>query len=176
MDFQPAILGGRPAAAPALARAVAALELARRVNLQVVFVRVGFTGQDYGSVPDRNKIFAGIRERARSSEGSPEQDVHPDLVRTDRDVVVTKTRVGAFSTTNLQTHLSARGIDTLVLAGVSTSGVVLSTVRDAADRDYRLLVLADCCWDEPEVHDLLIGRVFPRQADVIDVAALADLV
>jgi nicotinamidase-related amidase len=176
MDFQPAILGGRPAAAPALARAVAALGLARRVNLQVVFVRVAFTPQDYGSVPDRNKIFAGIRERARSSDPAPEtaQDVHPDLVRTDRDIVVTKTRVGAFSTTNLAQHLNARGIDTLILGGVSTSGVVLSTVRDAADRDYRLLVLADCCWDEPEVHDLLIERVFPRQADVIDVAGLDD--
>jgi nicotinamidase-related amidase len=176
MDFQPAILGARPEAAPALAGAVAALELARRVDLQVVFVRVAFTPQDYGSVPDRNKTFAGIRERARTSDGSVEQDVHPDLARSDRDIVVTKTRVGAFSTTNLQQHLNARGIDTLVLGGVSTSGVVLSTVRDAADRDYRLLVLADCCWDEAEVHEVLIGRVFPRQADVIDVGALSHLV
>jgi nicotinamidase-related amidase len=176
MDFQPAILDGRPAAAPALAQAVAALGVAREVNLQVVFVRVAFTPQDYGSVPERNKVFAGMRERARSMTPGPEQEVHPDLVRTDRDVVVTKTRVGAFSTTNLQTHLAARGIDTLVLGGVSTSGVVLSTVRDAADRDYRLVVLADCCWDEPEVHDVLVGKVFPRQADVTDVAGLRALV
>jgi nicotinamidase-related amidase len=89
--------------------------------------------------------------------------VHPDLAPADRDVVVTKTRVGAFSTTNLHTHLTSRGIDTLVLGGVSTSGVVLSTVRHAADRDYRLLVLAECCLDEPDLHALLVGPIFPAR-------------
>jgi nicotinamidase-related amidase len=175
MDFQPVILDSRPGTAPALAGAVSALALARKADLQVIFVRVAFTPQDYGSVSDRNKSFAGIRERARMADGAPEMDVHPDLVRAEKDVVVTKTRVGGFSTTNLHTHLTARGIDTLVLGGVSTSGVVLSTVRDAADRDYRLLVLADCCYDEPEVHAVLTGKVFPRQADVIDVAGLGEL-
>ena len=82
---------------------------------------------------------------------------------------------GAFSTTNLHTHLAGRGIDTLILGGVSTSGVVLSTIRDAADRDYRLLVLRDCCLDDPEVHGVLMDKVFPRQADVIDVPELANL-
>jgi nicotinamidase-related amidase len=175
MDFQPAIVDSRPAAAAALAGAVSALDLARKAGLQVVFVRVAFTPQDYGSVPDRNKSFAALREGGQFSDGDPESGIHPDLVRTDRDVVVTKTRVGAFSTTNLHTHLSSRGIDTLILGGVSTSGVVLSTVRDAADRDYRLLVLRDCCWDEPEVHATLVERIFPRQADVIDVPGLAAL-
>jgi nicotinamidase-related amidase len=52
---------------------------------------------------------------------------------------------------------------------------VLSTVRDAADRDYRLFVLAECCLDEPSVHDTLIEKVFPRQADVIDVPTLEKL-
>jgi nicotinamidase-related amidase len=46
---------------------------------------------------------------------------------------------------------------------------VLSTLRDAADRDYRLIVVADCCADrDPAVHQLLVERVFPRQADVMD--------
>ena len=57
---------------------------------------------------------------------------------------MTKTRFGSFSTTNLAAHLHGRGIDTLIVAGISTGGVVLSTVRDAADRDYRLYVLSDC--------------------------------
>jgi nicotinamidase-related amidase len=65
-------------------------------------------------------------------------------------------------------RLAARGIDTLVLAGVATSGVVLSTLRDAADRDYRLFVLSDVCADmDPEVHRVLMEKIFPRQADVI---------
>jgi len=67
-------------------------------------------------------------------------------------------------------------IATLILAGVSTSGVVLSTVRDAADRDYRVFVLADATADpEPGVHGFLTERVFPRQAQVITVAQLDGL-
>jgi nicotinamidase-related amidase len=54
-----------------------------------------------------------------------------------------------------------------VLAGIATSGVVLSTVRQAADLDYRLIVLADACADrDPEVHRVLTEKVFPRQAQV----------
>jgi nicotinamidase-related amidase len=175
MDFQSDILAAREGSADVLAAAGTALELARKVNLQVVFVRVAFTPQDYASVSPRNKSFAGIRDSGRLPDGAPGSDVHPDLALADRDVVVTKTRVGAFSTTNLHTHLTSRGIDTLILGGVSTSGVVLSTVRDAADHDYRLLVLEDCCLDEPDVHETLIGKIFPRQADIITVPQLADL-
>lgn len=51
---------------------------------------------------------------------------------------------------------------------------MLSTVRDAADRDYRLFVVADLCADfNPEVHRMLVERVFPRQADVITSGELA---
>jgi nicotinamidase-related amidase len=175
MDFQPDILAVRTGSAEVLASARAALDLARKADLPVVFVRVAFTPQDYASVSPRNKSFGALRDSARLRAEDPGSDVHPDLARTDRDVVVTKTRVGAFSTTNLHTHLRGRGIDTLILGGVATGGVVLSTVRDAADRDYRLLVLRDCCLDEPEVHGVLMDKVFPRQADVIDVPELATL-
>lgn len=59
----------------------------------------------------------------------------------------------------------------LVLCGIATSGVVLSTVREAADKDYRLTVLADLCADtDAEVHSVLIGKVFPRQARVTSAA------
>jgi nicotinamidase-related amidase len=59
----------------------------------------------------------------------------------------------------------------LVLAGIATSGVVLSTLRQAADLDYRLTVLADGCLDaDPEVHRVLLEKVFPRQAEVVGIA------
>jgi nicotinamidase-related amidase len=70
--------------------------------------------------------------------------------------------------------LRGRGIDHLVLAGIATSGVVLSTLRQAADLDYRLTVLADGCLDaDPEVHEVLLHKVFPRQADVTTIAGWA---
>ncbi|HWF24091.1 MAG TPA: isochorismatase family protein, partial [Solirubrobacteraceae bacterium] len=62
------------------------------------------------------------------------------------------------------------------LAGISTSGVVLSTVRDAHDKDYRLIVLADLCADrDAQVHEVLTSKVFPRQAEVISGAELPGL-
>jgi nicotinamidase-related amidase len=60
------------------------------------------------------------------------------------------------------------GINHLVLTGIATSGVVLSTLREAADKDYRITVLSDCCADrDEEVHRVLKVKVFPRQAEVI---------
>ncbi len=57
---------------------------------------------------------------------------------------------------------------TLIILGYATSGVVLSTVRYGADLDYRLVVVEDCCADQdPEVHDFLTQRLFPRQAEVV---------
>ena len=93
------------------------------------------------------------------------------------DIVVRKTRVGPFLTTDLDQQLRGRGVDTLVLAGISTSGVLLSTVRDAHDRDYRLFVLADASADpDPEVGNFLMEKVIPRQAEVIEVAQLKELI
>jgi nicotinamidase-related amidase len=107
---------------------------------------------------------------------SPATAIHDQIAPQPGDVVVRKTRVGAFSTTDLDNQLRGHDVDTLILAGISTSGVLLSTVRDASDRDYRVVVLADASADpEPDVHDFLIQRIFPRQADVIMLADLSGL-
>jgi nicotinamidase-related amidase len=99
---------------------------------------------------------------------APETQIHERLAPRDGDIVVRKRRVGSFSTTDLHEQLQARGVETIVLAGISTSGVVLSTVRDGADRDYRIVVLSDASTDfDPEVHEFLTTRVFPRQALVM---------
>ncbi|MGA9718296.1 MAG: isochorismatase family protein, partial [Acidobacteriaceae bacterium] len=58
-------------------------------------------------------------------------------------------------------------IDTLVLFGIATSGVVLSTLIEASDADYRLAVIGDCCADlDSAVHDCLIQRFFPKRGSV----------
>ncbi|HEU5466525.1 MAG TPA: isochorismatase family cysteine hydrolase, partial [Gemmatimonadales bacterium] len=84
---------------------------------------------------------------------------------------VTKRRVSAFAGSDLDVVLRAGNTDTLILCGIATSGVVLSTVRQAADLDYRLIVLSDGCLDmDPEVHRVLTEKVFVRQADVKTIA------
>ena len=70
-----------------------------------------------------------------------------------------------------------RGIDTILIGGLSTSGAVLSTVRQAADLDYQLAVLEDLCEDtDADVHKIFVEKVFARQAHVIKSSQLEELI
>lgn len=175
MDYQYGTIGRLPDSTTVIERARTAIEIARRAGATIGYVRVAFDDADIAAIPAGNKMAAivasygdGLRNDSRKT------DIHEAVAPKDGDIVVRKTRVGPFTTTDLERQLSDRGITTLVLAGISTSGVVLSTVREAADKDYRLVVLADACADPmQDVHDLLIEKVFPRQADVMTVDDLA---
>jgi nicotinamidase-related amidase len=174
MDYQPTILSPYSNATDLVQRTAGAIAEARSVGVKIIYVRVAFTAQDYAAITVRNKRFAPLTRGGMLVDGTPEADIHPDLKPADGDIIVRKTRVGSFSTTNLANLLNGHAIDTLILAGMSTSGVTLSTLRDAADHDYRLLVLRDCCDDpDPEVQRALMEVVFPTQADVIDSTTLS---
>jgi nicotinamidase-related amidase len=177
MDYQVALIDNfdeRDALVASMAEAIATV---RAAGGQVAYVRVAFEDADLEAVPATSMMAPTIATRGKDLHNdSPASAIHPGVAPEPGDIVVRKTRVGAFSTTDLHAQLQARGITTLVLAGISTSGVLLSTVRDAHDRDYRLLVLGDVSADpQPGVHDFLIERILPRQADVITVADLGGL-
>jgi nicotinamidase-related amidase len=177
MDFQPGILGRLEDADALAARARAAIDAVRGAGGTIGYVRVGFTDAEFEAIPDEAG-FARLKhgDRAAMHADAPATQVDERVAPQDGDIVVRKTRVGPFLTTDLDAQLRGRGIDTLVLAGISTSGVVLSTVRDAHDRDYRLFVLADAVADpDPGVHAALIELILPRQAAVIRVADLPGL-
>jgi MFS family permease len=176
MDYQHAVLAAIPDADPVLDRARHALGWARENDVQVVYVRVAFAPEDFAGIPAHSKAFAAVAAHKFLLDGSPEAALHDSLEVRDGDILARKTRFGAFSTTDLYRDLRAKGVDTLVVAGISTSGVVLSTLRDAADQDYRLFVLADATADpDPEVHRVLIDKVFPHQADILAAGDLAAL-
>jgi nicotinamidase-related amidase len=100
--------------------------------------------------------------------GDPNAEVHSAVAPHQGDILVTKRRVSAFAGSDLELVLRSKGIETLVLMGIATSGVVLSTLRQAADSDYGIIVLSNCCADrDPEVHRCLMEKVFPRQAKVM---------
>ena len=85
-----------------------------------------------------------------------------------------KHRIGAFTSTDLDRILRAQDIETLVLAGVTTGGVVLSTLRQAFDLDYQMIVAADACEDkDSEVHTALIERIFPQHAALLNTEQIA---
>ena len=177
MDYQNGVVDMLGDPDDLLSRAASAIATVRRAGGHVGYVRVAFEDADFQAIPPTSRMGARVGTSATAFHNdSPATAVHDRVAPEPGDIIVRKVRVGAFSTTDLDAQLRERGVDTLILAGISTSGVVLSTVRDASDRDYRVLVLADATADrEPDVHAFLTERIFPRQADVITVADLEGL-
>jgi nicotinamidase-related amidase len=155
-----------------LGRLGTAIGAARAAGIPVIYVVVRFR-KGYPEVSARNRAFATIRGAGVAMEESnPATAIHPAVAPLGGDIVVTKRRVSAFSGSDLDVVLRALQVDGLVLAGIATSGVVLSTLRAAADMDFRCTVLSDCCADgDEEVHRVLTTKVFPRQAAVLTVDA-----
>jgi nicotinamidase-related amidase len=175
MDYQNGIIPMAPNPEELLAGVREAIDLVRSHGGTIGYVRVGFAdASEIGGA--MGKRVGGTAALEHFGADHANTQIHADVAPEEGDIVVRKTRVGPFGSTDLHEQLQARGIDTLVLAGISTSGVVLSTVRDAHDRDYRLIVLADLCADrDAEVHEVLTGKVFPGQAEVINAAELHTL-
>ncbi len=175
MDYQAGIIGRVSESETLIARARDAIEIVRRHGGQIGYVRVAFEDADYDAIPATSAMAQAAAAGRAFHADSPTTAIDERVAPKAGDIVVRKTRVGAFSTTDLDEQLRDRAVTTLILAGISTSGVVLSTVRDAADRDYRLLVLADASADpRPGVHEFLTTKIFPRQAHVLTVAQLEE--
>lgn len=175
MDFQNGI-AGRPGFESTVDAASRALGVARERGIPVIFVRVGFR-PGYPEIATSNLSFGGRKAEMGDAlhHDQPATQIVDRLAPRDDEHVVVKKRISAFAGSDLELLLRGLGADTLVLGGISTSGVVLSTVRLAADLDYRLTVLADACGDpDPEVHRVLTEKVFPRQAVVTTVDAWAE--
>ena len=162
MDVQPGIVARIPDGDAYLERVRKTLEAARKAGTFTIQVVVGFR-PGAPEVSPNNQSFAAIKKNADMKMTNPE----PSLGAEAGDVVVTKRRVSAFTGSDLEVVLRGQETRRLVLCGIATSGVVLSTVREAADKDYKLTVLSDLCVDfDEEVHDVLTKKVFPRQAQV----------
>lgn len=169
MDFQNDILAMLgDAAASVVERTAGLVAAARTAHISIFYVVIGFR-PGYPEANPHNERFAAIAKSGRFVLNAPPgSDVTPALRPQDGDVVVVKHRVSAFAATDFDLVLRAKGIDTLVLSGIATSGVVLSTTRHAADADYRLVVVKDCCADaDEEVHRVLTEKVLARQATVV---------
>ena len=154
-----------------LASVAAATGAARSNGIPVVYVRIGFRAGSVDISP-RNRAFSAIAAGAPFGVDDPATQIHPAVAPAPEDVVVVKKRVSAFTGSDLEVVLRSLDVSALALCGIATSGVVLSTLRQAADLDYGLTVLSDACADaDPEVHRVLLEKVFPRQATVTTVAA-----
>jgi nicotinamidase-related amidase len=165
MDIQRAALaytGEDPALLSRLSNVLAA---ARKAGIRVIHVAVRFR-EGYPEISSHNRLFS--RGLAAGFLPSTDMDIHPAVAAQPGEVIVTKLRASAFSGSDLEVILRSQTISHLVLCGIATSGVVLSTVLEAADKDYDLTVLSDCCADaDEEVQRVLMTKIFPRYAEVI---------
>jgi nicotinamidase-related amidase len=160
--------------ADAIARVPDLIATARDAGMMVIHVVVAFR-PGHPEVSPRNPVFSWLKANGMAVvAGSEGAAIHPAAAARGGESIVVKHRISPFVGTDLETLLRANGIDTLVLAGVHTSGVVLSTVRHAGDLDYRLIVVRDCCADpDAEVHAMLLDIVIAKQAAVVTTTELA---
>lgn len=168
LDLQVGI-ADQPATRCAVPPAMRAAETARAATITPIWVKVGFR-VGHPEVHPRNRVFAQAKQHGAFSAATSQllAQAHPG----PDEPVLDKHRFSAFAGSGLDILLRAGDYRHLVLAGVTTSGVVLSTLLAAADLDFELTVFADACADpNPDLHHLLLHEVFPRSADITTVEA-----
>jgi len=150
-----------------LGSAASVIASARKAKIPVVYVVVQFQ-KNYISANKKNARVAAFIESGLMQEGKEDTAIHSALKPEAEDAIVVKRRTSAVYATELPCILSALETKHVVIMGVSASGVVLTTVRELADRDYQLTVLSDLCPDlDTTVHQCLMEKIFPRQAAVL---------
>jgi len=175
LDLQIGFLQRLPPDNSVVENAESALDITRQHGAHVAYVRAALDEIDIKAIPDHALAFASFKESKEMAAAihpdAPTTQIHPRLAPKDGDSVYRKTRFGAFMinpSKALLDDFTAKRIDTVVIAGVITSGAVLSAVRQLSDLDLRLVVLEDCCADhDAELHKVLCEKVLPKQAKVI---------
>ncbi|AJY16363.1 isochorismatase family cysteine hydrolase [Burkholderia multivorans] len=164
MHYQTDILGLFPSVAPMLLANTRALcDAARAKGVRVYFANLDFS-PGYPEVSPLNKNGQGIKRLGlfvgdRTS---------PELGPRDDEPVIGAQRASVFFGTDLEARLVARNIDTLIMVGIASTGVVLSSVAYASDADFRLYTVKDCCYDpDPVVHEHLFATAFESRTNVL---------
>ena len=159
IDLQQGVLG-LPTAVPAgeiLRRGIRLANAFRANKLPVVLVKVAWS-PDGGDLP----VAAADQPGPVAAPPAAFSEIPSELAELG-DVVITKRHWGAFTGTELDLQLRRRGIDRIVLAGISTSVGVESTARTAWEHSYQLVLPEDASTDlDPESHAHSFGKIFPR--------------
>ncbi len=166
LDLQKGLLGFAPAAAEVIPAAAKAVAFAREKKYHIIHVGLGFE-KGHPEIPDSNTRFKMVKDNNLFVKGTQSAEFFSEVARPD-DLVVYKQRVSGFTENQLHLILRSLGIQTLVMFGISTSGITLSTLRRAFDLDFQSFVIKDACFDsDAEVHRVLTEKIFPGQATVL---------
>ena len=135
LDLQKGILAMGDGYESIIPNASKIVGLARKKNYQLIHVGLGFS-EGHPEVADLDTPFLKAKQNNLFVKGSPSAEFHSAIVQPN-DLIIYKQRIGAFSENHLNLTLRARGIENLVLFGISTSGIVLATVTRAFDLDFK---------------------------------------
>jgi len=149
-----------------LQRVAGTIKFAREANIRLIYVRVAFR-PGHPEASKRNASVARAKAWGGFVDGDPSTAIHSSVAPLKDDIVVTKRRGSAFHATDLDLLLRSMNIDTLVLAGISTSGVVMSTVRQGSDMDYNFVVLEDLCLDPDQATHEACLKILAKQAQIL---------
>ncbi|KAJ5543574.1 hypothetical protein N7535_005998 [Penicillium sp. DV-2018c] len=167
LDVQNGIINRLQNTEPYLQRLASTVEAARRASIPIIYVVTSFR-PGYPEIPGEHPYLASVVTRGDCINGNLSTRVHSAIEPVTHEVIITKHRPSAFHCTELQMILHAIRADHIIVAGLTTSGAVLSTVNYAINRDYHVTVLEDCCMDRSEEkHRLLMDMVFMDFANVV---------
>lgn len=171
MDIMPLVTPAFGGDEALLERLAGAATSARAAGVPVLFGKVAFR-PGYPDVAASNGLFSSLPGMGLDfQETNPATDYHPDVAPQVGDLTFTKRRASSFAGSDLELLLRSSEVNHVVLSGVATSLVVLSTVCAAADLDFRITVLSDGCADvDAELHEVLMTKVFPSRATVSTIA------
>ena len=164
---------GSPLYAPAVVEAVKAtvplLEAARQQGVPIIYTRVVY----HPGGADGGLFVRKVPALRRMVEGEPLADIVPELPPAPDDVILIKQYASSFFGTSLAAMLTARGIDTLIITGCSTSGCVRATAVDAMQNGFRPIVPRECVGDRHDgPHE---ANLFDINAKYGDVVPLSDI-
>jgi len=168
MDFQERIVSMNAMAQErsVVQKAKAVLDSARQAGLPIIHIVIQFR-EGYPEISSRNRMFSGVKQTGLFVIGQEETKIHKEVGPVEGDIVVSRPRVNAFYDSDLRSVLSSKEVNTLVLTGIATNWVVEGTARYAADADYRVIVLEDCCAGiSVEAHNFAVTNVLSAIAEV----------
>ena len=165
IDLQEGILpfaGGPHRADDVVTRAARLAEKCRQQGSPVIMVRVGWSADFAEALKQPVDAQAGGHALPDNWWAWPQA-----LGKQDGDIEVTKRQWGAFYGTDLELQLRRRGIDTIILCGISTNIGVESTARNAWELGFNLVIVEDACSAaSAEQHHGSMTHIFPRIARV----------
>jgi len=175
MDLQAGVVSAYVKDPSFLPRTVHLLDDVRAVHVPIIYVKVALRPGVPEASP-RNRFLSAVKASPAHQRFFQHEcgDIHAALAPQDDDLIVAKGRISAFAGTDLDLLLRAKDVSTIVLFGITTSGVVLSTTLQAIDLDYRVIVVEDCCVDDDlDMHACIVRKIlkpFATVASARDVA------